>query len=50
LARGAGVTMTRDEPAFLAFARANVRDCYPSPPALVRELLAYIDRLEGRKK
>ena len=34
----------REEPSYLAFARANVRDAQPSSPAVVQELLARIDR------
>lgn len=43
------MTIERNEPSFLAFARANVRDQYQSSPSLVRELLAYIDRLEATR-
>ncbi|ASN20681.1 hypothetical protein [Arthrobacter sp. YN] len=36
--------MSTEEPSYLAFARANVRDAQPSSPAVVRELVARIDR------
>jgi len=34
----------RDEPSYLAFARANVRDGHTTSPGAVRELIARIDR------
>lgn len=36
--------MNADEPSYLAFARANVRQGLPSGPILVRELVDRIDR------
>ena len=41
--------MEREEPSYMVFARANVRDGYQTPPSVVRELLARIDRLEATK-
>lgn len=37
----------KEEPSYLMFARANVRDGYTSSPSIVKELLAHIDRLEN---
>lgn len=34
----------REEPSYMMFARANVRDGLPSTPAVVKELLDRIDR------
>jgi hypothetical protein len=38
-----------NEPSYMLFARANVRDNMQSSPIIVRELLARIDRLETLK-
>ena len=35
---------SNEEPSYLAFARANVRDGLNTSPQMVRELLARIDR------
>ena len=49
-----GVTETRsivkEEPSYMMFARANVRDNIPSTASIVKELVARIDRLETEKK
>lgn len=36
----------KNEPSYLSFARANVRDGYSTSPTLVAELLRRIDQLE----
>jgi hypothetical protein len=41
--------MEKEEPSYMMFARANVRDGYQTSPRVVRELLARIDRLESTK-
>lgn len=41
--------MTIEEPSYMMFARANVKDHEASTPSLVRELLARIDRLEAQQ-
>jgi hypothetical protein len=37
-----------EEPSYMMFARANVRDGFPTQPSVVKELLARIDRLENK--
>ena len=39
---------TVEEPSYMMFARANVRDGLPTSPAAVKALLDRIDRLEAR--
>lgn len=39
----------KEEPSYMMFARANVRDGLQSSPSIVRALLARIDRLESGK-
>ena len=39
--------MFTEEPSYLMFARANVRDGLMSPPSVVAGLLGRIDRLES---
>lgn len=38
--------MLAEEPSYMMFARANVKDGLMSTPSVVSELLARIDRLE----
>ena len=40
---------TREEPSYLAFARALVREGQEASPPLVRALIEHIDRLEAKK-
>jgi hypothetical protein len=40
----------REEPSYMMFARANVRDGRDSGPTVVNELLKRIDRLEEEAK
>lgn len=42
-------SVPKEEPSYMMFARANVRDGHQTPPSVVRELLARIDRLESTK-
>lgn len=42
--------MTIEEPSYMMFARANVKDGLMSTPSVVKELLARIDRLERGPK
>lgn len=39
----------REEPSYMMFARANVRDGMATSPTVVRMLLERIDRLESTK-
>jgi len=39
----------KEEPSYMMFARANVRDDLPSPPSIVKALLLRIDNLEAEK-
>lgn len=39
-----------EEPAYIMFARANVRDGMPTSPLIVKELLNRIDRLEAQNE
>lgn len=39
----------KEEPSYMMFAKANVRDGLSSSPSVVRELLARIARLEATK-
>jgi len=39
----------REEPSYMMFAKANVRDGLQTSPSVVRELLARIARLESTK-
>jgi hypothetical protein len=39
-----------EEPSYMMFARANVRDNMQTSPRVVKELLERIDRLEAEKK
>ena len=41
--------MSTEEPSYLAFARANVRDGLNTTPAVVKELLDRIDRDAAKK-
>lgn len=38
-------TKVTEEPSYMMFARANVRDNVPTTPSVVKELLDRIDRL-----
>lgn len=38
--------MEKEEPSYLMFAKANVRDGLPSSPTIVRALLDRIEKLE----
>lgn len=40
----------KEEPSYLMFARADVRDGRHSSPVVVRELLARLDQLEREAK
>ena len=42
--------MTIEEPSYLMFAKANVRDGLSSSPSIVRELLARLERAETAKQ
>lgn len=41
---------SKEEPSYMMFARANVRDNLPSTPSVVRSLLERIDKLERETK
>lgn len=41
--------MEKEEPSYIMFARANVKDGVPTSPLIVKELLLRIDRLEATK-
>jgi hypothetical protein len=40
----------KEEPSYMMFARANVRNSDMTPPAVVKALLDRIDRLEAEAK
>ena len=40
----------KEEPSYMMFARANVRDNMATSPAVVQALLARIDSLEANRK
>ena len=42
--------MANDEPSYMFYARANVRDSLPSTPLVVASLLNRIDTLEREKE
>jgi hypothetical protein len=42
-------SVTKEEPSYMMFARANVRDGFQTPPSVVKALLERIDRLESTR-